>query len=182
MSMAADGVSSKNPALGWPGDLKANGRITTVADFVNVLVRNDYFKPDDLVFFSNTGFKSFFPNTGYKPYRGVLSSGSNGVLVPAFTEENCAFKVYLVKDADSSNTVFLASKNYIYNTPLNNPNAKPFGVNGFVVCRKGGDVSILKKEQAQSLQVNQPGSSYYVGQLPGGGTVENAANCLNPGQ
>ncbi len=132
--------------LGWPGDLKANGRISTLSDYINLLVRTGCFKPSDL---------KIFCGPGYKPYEGTLSSGSDGILVPPFTDENCALKIYLVKDADSSNTVFLASKN---------------GDNGFFVIRKGGDAGIFKKAQGQNFQ------------LPGGGTVESAANCLNPGQ
>ena len=130
---------------------------------MNVLVRNDYLKPGDL---------KIFALIGYKSYEGSLSSGSNGVLVPPFAEENCAFKVYLVKDADSSNTVFLASKNYTYNTPLGNSNAKPWD-RGFVIIRKDGSASVFKKAQAQSLEK--------IGPLPGGSTVESAENCLNPG-
>jgi len=161
--MAMDGENNKDPLLDLPGDLKAKGHIATLGDFANVLVRNNYLNPDDLKIFSGPGCKV---------YKGKLSSGSNGVLVPAFTEENCAFKVYLVKKDDPADTVFLASKNYTYNTMLN-PNAVPFGDKGFMVFRKGGDASILKKAQVHSLQL--------VGKLPGGGTVESAENCLNPG-
>jgi len=164
ISIAPDGTTNQDPSLGWPGDLKAKGRIATLGDYANVLVRSGYLKPGDLKIFSGPGCKSY-PG-------GTLGSGSNGVLVPAFTDEYSALKVYLVKDVDPSNTLFLASKNYTYNTPLNDPKAKPFGDTGFIVLRKGGDASSLKKKQAQSLQ--------FIGQLPGGGSVESAENCLNP--
>jgi len=163
MQMATDGATNKDPGLNWPGDLKAKGCIANLSDFVNLLVRNGYLQPGDLKIFSGPGCKV---------YQGKLSSGSNGVLVPAFTEENCAFKVYLVKDSDPSNTLFLASKNYTYNTPLNDPNAVPYGNKGFFICRKGGDVGVYKKAPTQSLQS--------IGPLPGGGTVESTENCLNP--
>ena len=178
-SMATDGEANKDPALGWPGDLKVTGRIANLSDFVSILVSNHYFSPGELVFFSNTGFKSYVPNASYKPYKGTLSSGSNGVLDPPFTDENCAYKIFLVKKDDPADTVFLTSKNYTYNTLLN-PNAKPYGDKGFIVMHKGGDVSVFKKEEAQTLQFNQ--SFRYVGPLPGGSTVESAENCLNPGQ
>jgi prepilin-type N-terminal cleavage/methylation domain-containing protein len=158
MCMATDGDENHDPALGWPGDLKRNGRIANLSDFVNGLVRNDYLKPNDLKIFSGPGFK---------PYQGKLR---NGVLDPPFTEENCTFKIYLAKDSDTANTLLLATKNYTYNTPLK-PNAKPFGDKGFIVMRKGGEVALLKGPQAQKLP----------GNLPGGGTVESAENCLNPG-
>jgi prepilin-type N-terminal cleavage/methylation domain-containing protein len=186
MAMAADGNAKGDPSLGWPGDMKARGRIATLSDFANVLVRGDYLKPGDLKVFSWTG---------YQAYKGTLTSGSNGVLSPAFGDENCAFKVFLVKDEDPANTVFLATKNYTYNTALNDPKTKPFGEDaiaflrelsrqlrgddglehikeGFVVLRKGGDASILKKQQARRLE--------WIGTLPGGETVESAENCLNP--
>jgi len=166
MVMVEDSETNKDTTIGWPGDLKAKGHITNLADFVNVLVRNDYLKPNDLKVFSAAGCARY-------PDNGTLSSGSNGVLVPAFTEEYSAFKVYLVKKDDPANTVFLASKNYTYNTKLNTPSAKPLGDKYFVVYCKGGDGSYHKKSQAQSLQI--------IGKLPGGGTVESAENCLNPG-
>lgn len=166
MTMAIDGANNADPSLGWPGDLKARGRIASVEDYVNVLVRNDYFKAGDLKIFATAGIKAY-PG-------GTLSSGSNGVITPAFAEENNAYKVFLVNKDDSANTVFLTTKNYTYNQPLNDRNAKPFGDKGFVVIRKGGDGSVLKKQSAQNLEI--------VGKLPRGATVESAENCLNPGR
>lgn len=165
MSMATDGIANDDPSLGWPGDLKATGRIASVSDYVNLLVRKDYLSSSDL---------KVLACAGTKPYQGMFSSGSNGVLVPAFTEENNAFKVFLVKKDDSDDTVFLTSKNYTYNTSLNDPKAKPFGDKGFVVVRKDGSASTFRKTHAQSLSL--------IGKLPGGGTVESVENCLNPSQ
>jgi len=161
--MVEDGATNKNTALGWPGDLKAAGHISTLADYVNFLVHNGYLSVSELHIFTNLGYED----------RGKLSLASNGVLVPAFREEYSALKVYLVKKGDPADTVFLTSKNYTYNTPLNNPKAKPFGDKGFVVCNKGGDAHVFKKQQAQDLPV--------IGKLPGEGSVESAENCLNPG-
>ena len=144
-SMAADGEATKAPGLGWPGDLKAAGRIANLSDYVTLLVRNGYLQPGDLKIFAGPGFK---------PYQGRLTSGSNGVLDPPFTEENCAYKVYLVKKEDPSGTVFLASKN---------------SDKGIVILRTGGDVGIYKTAASARTCL-----------LPGGGTVESAENCLNP--
>jgi len=165
-AMATDGVANKDSLLGWPGDLKENGHITTVEDFVNVLVRNEYLCRGDLKVFTAAGCKAY-------PCNSSSSSDRNRTLVPPFAEEYNAYKVYLVKKNDPADTLFLASKNYTYNTPLNDPNAKPFGDKGFVVFRKDGSGSILKKAQAQNLPL--------VGKLTGGGTVESGENCLNPG-
>jgi len=98
-ALATDGEANKDPSLDWPGDLKASGRIANVADYVNLLVRNDYLKPGDLRVFSAAGCARY-------PDTGTLTSGSNGVLVPPFTEENNAFKVYLVKKDDPADTIF----------------------------------------------------------------------------
>jgi len=164
MSMASDGEANEDPSLGWPGDLKARNRIANLSDFVTHLVCKGYLRPGDLKILSAVG---------YKAYEGKLTSSSNGTLIiPPFSEENCAFKVYLVKKDDPADTVFLASKNYTYNKLLTDPKAKPFGDRGFIVFRKGGDGAVLKNQQAQSLNL--------VGSLPGGGTVESAENCLNP--
>jgi len=126
-----------------PGDLKAAGRIANLSDYVTLLVRGGCLNVGDLKAFSGPG---------YKPYKGTLS---NGALVPPFTEENCAYKVYLAKKDDTANTVFLESKN---------------GDKGFIICRKGGDAGIYKTA-----------ASAHTFPHPGGGTVESAENCLNPG-
>jgi len=188
MSMVADGLNTNDPGLGWPGDLKAKGRITTLADYVNLLVRYDYLKPGDLKVFSAFGYKAY-PG-------GSLSSGSNGGLSPAFTEEYSAFKMYLVKEVDPKETLFLASKNFTYkempkpgifekssdifwgikngNLGANAPKTQPFE-GKFVVLRKGGDASIYNKIHLQSIQGLKA-----IGSLPCGGTVERAEDCLNP--
>src|SRR5205823_15078079 len=59
-----------------------------------------------------------------------------------------AFKFYKVKDADSSNVVFLEANNYTYNTTLQGVTTAPFGDKGFIVQRRGGDASILRKNNA----------------------------------
>lgn len=171
MSMAADGTAKGNTALGWPGDLKARGVIRDTADFANVLVRGDYLKPEDLRIFCNvTALWGSSSAPGFKLYKGTLAPG--GTLTPPFSEKNNAFKIYLVKDKDPSETIFLTTKNYTYGAAALDPKAKPFGDKGFVICRKAGDVSIFKSPQTQNPQLPSP--------LPGGSTVESAENCLNP--
>ena len=58
-----------------------------------------------------------------------------------------ALKIFKVTDANSSNVVFLESNNYTYNAALP-ANTNPFGDKGFIVQRKGGDASILRKNNA----------------------------------
>jgi prepilin-type N-terminal cleavage/methylation domain-containing protein len=159
LSMANDGEANENTALGWPGDLKAHGKIQNIQDFVAILVKEDYLRPSDLKVFAAAEIQSYRP------------SDPNGTYTPPFEDKNSAFKVYLIRKDAPEKEVFLATKNYTYDTPLN-PKAKPFGEDGFIVARKAGDVSMYKKQQIHNLEL--------IGSLPGGGTVESAENCLNP--
>ena len=59
-----------------------------------------------------------------------------------------ALKIFKVKEAHSSNVVFLESNNYTYDTTLAGVTTNPFGDKGFIVQRKGGDASILRKNNA----------------------------------
>jgi hypothetical protein len=79
-----------------------------------------------------------------------------------------ALKIYKVKSTDSSTAIFAASSNYVYDTLLN-PNAVPFGDDGFVVIRKGGDARIYKNAQATpaGYDNNIPKFKDQLGTLPG---------------
>jgi hypothetical protein len=77
-------------------------------------------------------------------------------------------KIYKVKRTDPSNTIFAASVNYIYDTPLD-PKATPFGDSGFVVVRKSGDADFRKKRQATPAGYDNSAEKFQteVGALPG---------------
>ena len=79
-----------------------------------------------------------------------------------------ALKVYKVKSTDTSTTIFAASSNYVYDTPLSS-NAVPFGDAGFVVVRKGGDARICKSRHATSAGYDNNVLKFQdqVGMLPG---------------
>ena len=119
-------------------------------------------KPDNLKCFSGPD---------YKVYHGTLTS--DGVLSPPFTDEYCAFKIYLVTEKDPLNTLFLASKNFTYNIGMGSSKIDPWDKFS-IVMRKGEGGLGLRKQDALRLD--------FIGKLPGGGTVESAENCLNPGQ
>jgi len=154
MSMAIDGATNSDVSLGWPGDLKDNSQIASLPDYVNRLAAYDYLKPGDLKVFSTAGIVAYVPT-------GAMTTGTGAKLTPEFDEKNSAYKVYLVHDNDAANTLFLATKNYSYNTafPADSSTLKPFGDKGFVVLRKGGDASVLKRQQAETPNL--------VGKLPG---------------
>ena len=79
-----------------------------------------------------------------------------------------ALKIYKVKGADPSNTIFAASSNYVYDTELNS-HAVPFGDAGFVVVRKSGDAGVYKKKQATPAGYDNNAERFQaeIGALPG---------------
>jgi prepilin-type N-terminal cleavage/methylation domain-containing protein len=181
MSMSTDGAANSDSNLGWPGDLNPNlntavtgsSGVTTLPQFVARLVQYDYLKGADLKVFATAGITA---------YAGA--SDSSGNLTTPFVDGNSAFKLYWVSDTDPSNTLFLATKNYTYNTAFTKTTDKPFGDKGFVVIRKGGDASILKRQQAAGTNVltivgNVPLASGDNGSAAGS---ESASNCYQTAQ
>src|SRR5207248_11612666 len=63
-------------------------------------------------------------------------------------------------------TLFTATKNYTYDTALASTNS-PFGDKGFVVVRKGGDASILRKNNATAPSGQEAAFQSSVGKRPG---------------
>ena len=161
-AMATDGTQTGDAKYGWPGDLAVSNdatvQITTVPQFVQRLVDNDYLKPGDLKVFSTAGIT---PWNGR--YIAPASPNSPGTLQPSFDgNANCAFKIYKVKESDGANVIFLATKNFTYTsnpTVAISSNTSPFGDKGFVVFHKGGDGAIYNKQQATSKTL--------VGVMPG---------------
>jgi len=144
ISMATDGSTNSDTNLGWPGDLvdnTATSKVTGLSTFVNQLVKYDYLKAGDLKVFATAGITAYTVTSG----SGVTSAGD---LSTAFTVTNSAFKVYQVHDTDDSTTLFMCTKNYDASSKaITSGTAKPFGDKGFVVCRKGGDSSVYKRQQ-----------------------------------
>ncbi|XHR28429.1 MAG: type II secretion system protein [Chthoniobacteraceae bacterium] len=143
MSMANDGAANSDATLGWPGDTG----VTDLNTFVAFLCGYDYLKPSDLKVFSAAGVTAYTSGT-------VSTSGSTPTLSPAFSyTTNSAFNVYKVADNDAGNTVFISTKNYDRTASALSDTTKPFGEKGFVVCRKGGDVSMYKKQQVSNTNM-----------------------------
>jgi len=138
--MALDGAANSDPGLVWPGD---DGTILTVSDYMTRLVTNDYLKPGDVQKLING------PGTNAT----VAYTPANPAAVPPTPASvqmggtTPALKIFKVTDANSSNVVFIESNNYTYDQPLPT-NTNPFGDKGFIVQRKGGDASILRKNNA----------------------------------
>ena len=163
-AMATDGTQTGDAKYGWPGDLAASSdatvQITTVSQFVQRLVDNDYLKPGDLKVFATAGI---IPWNGR--YIAPTNPNSPGALQPPFDgNANSAFKIYKVRENDGANVIFLATKNFTYSANPNvaiSTNTTPFGDKGFVIFHKGGDGAFYKRNQATSKNLLgvMPGAS-----------------------
>lgn len=152
--MATDGATNSDPNYSWPGD---GTPPADLAEFCTKLVQNDYLKTGDLQKILNApGANCTVSTTG---------SGSTAAVSLAGTS---ALKVYLIQDVNPSNTIFAATTNFVYNSPLVATDA-PYGDKGFVVMRKGGDAGTFKKNQAVAGSGTNATSTYQstIGRVPG---------------
>jgi hypothetical protein len=149
--MATDGAANSDANLAWPGDYPVNG----VAEYCGKLVEGDYLKPADLQRMLSAPGAACTVTASGSPATATLTGKS-------------ALKIYKVKGADPSNTIFAASSNYVYDTELNS-NAVPFGDAGFVVVRKSGDAGVHKKGQATLAGYDNNVTRFQteIGALPG---------------
>jgi type II secretory pathway pseudopilin PulG len=149
-AMATDGAAKSDPKLAWPGDYP----VTSLAEYCDKLVQNKYLQTSDLQrVLSAPGATCNAVMSG--PPATLVLSGSS------------ALKVYKATGADRSDTIFAASSNYVYGTPLD-PKAAPFGDAGFVVVRKSGDAGVYKKGQATPAGFESPEKFQTdIGALPG---------------
>ena len=157
--MALDGAANSDPSLAWPGDYTPI--LTTVTAYMNRLVQNDYLKPGDVQKLLNA--PGVTCGVTYDPVTNTVTlTGASGL------------KIYQVKDADSSNVVFSVTNNYTYNSALV-AGTSPFGDKGFIVQRRGGDASILRKNNATGAGAAFQGT---VGKLVGDadGTATSASD------
>jgi prepilin-type N-terminal cleavage/methylation domain-containing protein len=144
--MALDGSTNSDANLSWPGDYAVAAGVTTLQDYCNKLVQNDYLKPADLpkILSAPGATCTMTSATDASGVTTVTLAGKSGL------------KVYKVKDTDSGNTIFAVTANYTYNMALNSATA-PYGDKGFIVMHKGGDAVSLKKNNAS--QTNYSGSA-----------------------
>jgi len=115
-NMANDGFDSKDPKLGWPGDLRASevDPIPSLAQFVKRLEEYGYIRKVDI--------GKIFAASGVRAYTGAGE----------FTSANSAFKVYKVRTSDTANVIFCATKNFTFGKGLDK-HAVPFGDTSFCV-------------------------------------------------
>jgi hypothetical protein len=147
-NMVNDGLETKDPKFGWPGDLAASkvDPITSLGEFVNRLVEHDYIKKADI--------GKIFAAPGVRAYTGQGE----------FTGENSAFKIYKVRESDLASVIFSATKNFTFGRGLDK-HAVPDGDKSFCVVRKGGDASPYFDRRA-ALNTN-------LGLMPGHSDMQN---------
>jgi prepilin-type N-terminal cleavage/methylation domain-containing protein len=171
--MSNDGAASGDPTLAWPGDMQVGGPPGappgTLSAYVDILVSKGYLKAGDLSKLLNASGAS----CTVAPGPPVALSGTS------------ALKVWLVQDAHPANTIFAASRNYIYDTALTDtaPNNVPYGTKGFIVMRKGGDASVFKAGQATAAGWPNPSAfqgtvGFKPGDLDGTPTANDLAGTL----
>jgi prepilin-type N-terminal cleavage/methylation domain-containing protein len=161
--MALDGAANSDPTRAWPGDLTETAAgsggttspapITTLQQYLTKLVQGDYLKPGDV--------QKLLSAPG-ATCTATADSASNAVTLSG----KSALKVYKVKETDSTNTIFAVTANYTYNSALDGT-AAPYGDKGFVVQRKGGDASVLKKNNATVTAGQETTFQSVVGKKPG---------------
>ena len=132
--MALDGAANSDPTLSWPGD---NPAILKVQDYMSSLVANDYLKPGDV--------QKLINGPGTNAAITAVAGPPAGVTIAGTTP---AMKIFRITEAASANVVFMESNNYAYDTTLAGVTTNPFGEKGFIIQRKGGDASILRKNNA----------------------------------
>ena len=133
-SMANDGTATGDPKLAWPGDYLPV--LSNLQDYTNTVVSPGYLKGGDIQKLYSAPSAACTVATASGPPETVTLTGTS------------ALKVYKIKDVDGSNTIFAATRNYIYNTAIVAGDV-PYGQRGFMVIHKGGDAAVLKAGQAQ---------------------------------
>ena len=136
-SMANDGAATGDPLLAWAGDQNGGTGATSLNAFINSIVSPGYLRAGDIQKLLSAPSANLTLTVNGTPPESV-----------GFTGGISALKVYQVKDVDTSNTIFAATHNYIYDTAINSTDV-PYGIKGFVVLHKGGDAAVFKSGQAQ---------------------------------
>jgi prepilin-type N-terminal cleavage/methylation domain-containing protein len=152
--MALDGAANSDANLAWPGDY-TSGTMSKLQDYCIKLVQNDYLKASDFAkLLSAPGASCTATSSGSGSAATVTLAGKSGL------------KVYPVTSADASNVIFAVTSNYVYNTDLITTDA-PYGDKGFVIVRKGGDASVLRKNNAKATSGQETAFESLVGKRPG---------------
>jgi prepilin-type N-terminal cleavage/methylation domain-containing protein len=134
--MSNDGAATSDSTSAWPGDLPALP--PDLLSYLNVLTGKGYLRGADAIKLLTA------PGAAYSA-TVTTTGGVDSLSAPQGT---AALKVWMVQDANTANTIFCTTKNYVYNTALNSSDS-PYGARGFITVKKGGDAAIYRVGQAQ---------------------------------
>jgi len=159
---ALDASQNGTETIGWPGDMTTAP--ATPAAYFFALVTNNYLQPSDLKILLAPGYTAMTTTNN-------LDDGKNN-----------AFGLGMVEDNDESSAILLFTKNWTPAAGSGGSNAtgtisataKPFGVKGFVIVRKGGDAASYKANVANDttglLGTTPSGAQSYLDGTPAGGS------------
>jgi prepilin-type N-terminal cleavage/methylation domain-containing protein len=133
--MSNDGAATGDSTSAWPGDLPTAP--TSLVDYLNVLCGKGYLKGADAVKLFTAPGAAFTATI-------TTTNGVDSLSAPGGT---AALKVWPVQEPNPASTIFITSRNYVYNTALASSDV-PYGVRGFITIKKGGDASIYRVGQA----------------------------------
>jgi hypothetical protein len=125
-NMAADGQTTGDTNLAWPGDLAT----PSWSAWASGLTGGGYLSTND--------------------FNKML--GAQGVARPATTAVTAAtpsaLSIFQVKDSSPMQAIFISSANFVTPGTALVPTALPFGNKAFVVFRRGGDGLVYQGAQA----------------------------------
>lgn len=125
--MDLDATTTGETNIGWPGDIGG-----TFSNWTAQILAGNYLTKSDLCKLLSAP--------------GVIVQTNNPLVT-----NTTALLVYAVRSESPARTVFLTSANFPYTAEGGvspGRRSKPFGKEGFVVFRKGGDGAIFKPNQA----------------------------------
>ena len=151
--MANDGAATGSAGLAWPGDLITGGYLPGGSDlttYANILLSNGYLRAGDAIKLFNAPGASFGAG---------INVGPPEQLIAPFTGA-ASIKVYPVLDSDVANAIFCVTNNYTYSTVLP-AGGVPYGQNGFITVKKGGDAAIFRPGQAVNTNAPWPDATAF---------------------
>jgi prepilin-type N-terminal cleavage/methylation domain-containing protein len=136
-NMAADGMTTGDTTLGWPGDTGA-----TWEGWATPLTTGGYLSTND--------FNKMLVAPGL----------SRNATEDVNTATGSALTVYAVRESSPMQAIFITSANFVEPGTALEPDAQPFGNKAFVVFRKGGDGLVYQGAQAENEELFFPDTSY----------------------
>lgn len=136
-NMAADGMTTGDTTLGWPGDTG-----DTWGGWATPLTAGGYLSTND------------FNKMLVAP--GITRNGTESVT----SSDPSALNIYGVRESSPMQAIFITTANLVTPGTALLPTAQPFGNKAFVVFRKGGDGLVYQGAQAENQTLFFPDDNY----------------------